>query len=348
MSIDTRPHTAVQIQLNGMGDLVWHAQYLRCIAEQSRDGQITLIAPPTAMARDLIGHEPWLREVVDFDRRPRRVERRRGRHSGLPGLMRLGAELAPSRFDRMIMFSDHPGRTVIVCWRAGIRQRIGYGATWLQRLMLSKTPWIDFYDGPDVRSYHEATRFAITQGFCDAPIVPRISVRPDAVARMSERLAGLPRPLYALAIGSSEPCKQWGAANFSALATLLIESGGGVFLTGGPLEAELAEEILGGIPAELRGRALAVTDGSAADTVAAMSLATVCIGNDTGATNIAAGVCTPSWVLLGPRPPLPHDPEMLKLLQAPQLADIQPAEVVRQVLASMAAPLATHDPLSRP
>lgn len=337
MSHDTRPHTAVQIQLSGMGDLVWHAQYLRCIAEQSRDGQITLVAPPTTMARDLLGHEPWLRDVVDFDRRPRRVERRRGRHGGLQGLMRLGAELAPRRFDRMIMFSDHPGRTVIVCWRAGIRQRIGYGATWLQRLMLTKSPWISFYEGPDVRGYHEATRFAIAQGFCDAPIVPRISVRPDALARMCERLAPLPRPLYALAIGSSEPWKQWGQANFTELARLLLEAGCGVVINGGPFEAALAADILDGIPAELRAHALAITDGSAADTVATMSLARICIGNDTGATNIAAGVGTPSWVLLGPRPPLPHDPEKIKLLQAPQLADILPADVARQLLSHDAA-----------
>jgi hypothetical protein len=94
--VDTRPRTAVQQQLNGMGDLVWHAQYYRCVAEQSQGGQVSLIAPPTAMARELIGHEPWVREVIDFDRRPRRSERRKGRHSGLFGLLRFGAELRRS------------------------------------------------------------------------------------------------------------------------------------------------------------------------------------------------------------------------------------------------------------
>ena len=191
---DNRPLTAVQLQLNGMGDLVWHAQYFRCVAEQSQGGQISLIAPPTTMAREIIGHEPWLREVIDFDRRPRRSERRRGRHSGLDGLMRFGAELVPRRFDRMVLFSDHPGRAIMVCWRAGIRTILGFGDTWLQRLLLTKSRWISRYRGPAVAGYKDATAFSIAQGFCSAPIVPRISVRPDALARMQVRLAALPRP----------------------------------------------------------------------------------------------------------------------------------------------------------
>jgi heptosyltransferase II len=334
---DARPRTAVLMQFSGMGDLVWHVQYFRAVAEQSRDGQVTVIAPPSAMARELLGHEPWVREVVDFDRRPRRSERRRGRHSGLDGLLRFGAELAPKQLERMVIFSDHPGRAVIVCWRAGIRVRLGYGATWLQRLLLTKAPQIQMYEGPAVAAYQDASNFAIAQGFCTAPIVPRISVRPDALTRMHERLAGLPRPLYAFSIGSSEPYKQWGAENFAALASLLLEAGGGVLILGGPAEAALAQAIVTRMAPELHSRTLAITDGTVAETVAAMSLVDHCIGNDTGATNIAAAVGTPTLVLLGPRPPLTHDPDTLKLLQAPQLADIKPATVAQRLLATEVA-----------
>ena len=137
---DKRPLTAVLLQQNGMGDLVWHAEYLRRIAGTSRDGQVTLIAAPTVMARELIGHEPWLREVIDFDRRPRRSERRRGRHSGLSGLLRFASELAPKRLERIVLFSDHPARALFVAWRAGIATRLGYGATWMQRRLLTKSP----------------------------------------------------------------------------------------------------------------------------------------------------------------------------------------------------------------
>lgn len=332
---DTRPLTAVQLQLNGMGDLVWHAQYFRCVAEQSQGGQISLIAPPTTMAREIIGHEPWLREVIDFDRRPRKSERRRGRHSGWGGLLRFGAELAPKRFDRMVLFSDHPGRAIVVCWRAGIRTILGFGDTWLQRLLLTKSPWISRYRGPAVAGYKDATNFSMAQGFCSAPIVPRISVRPDALARMRERLAVLPQPFHALAIGASEPYKQWGEDNFVELAGRLAARGHGVLLLGGPAEGTLAQAILARVEPALRARVMAMTDAGVADSVAAVSLAQTCVGNDTGAVQFAAAVGRPAIVVLGPRPPLEHDPEHVHLLQAAQLSDISAAEVearVRSVL----------------
>lgn len=328
---DRRPLTAVQMQLNGMGDLVWHAQYFRCVAEQSRGGQISLIAPPTTMAREIIGHEPWVREVIDFDRRPRQNERRRGRHSGLHGLWRLGTELAPKRFDRMVLFSDHPGRAIMVCWRAGIRTILGFGDTWLQRRLLTPSPWIRRYRGPAVAGYKDATQFSIAQGFCSAPIVPRISVRPDALARMRERLAPLQRPLHALAIGASLPCKQWGAAHFVELAGRLAALGHGVLLLGGPAEAELAAAIQTGVDPALRGLVTPLTDASVAESVAVLSLVRSCIGNDTGAVQFAAGVGTHAFVVLGPRPPLEHDPEHVHMLQAAQLADIRPDDVIRRL-----------------
>ncbi|RZL90885.1 MAG: lipopolysaccharide heptosyltransferase family protein, partial [Variovorax sp.] len=124
---DTRPLTAVLLEPNGMGDLVWHAEYFRCVAAQSRDGQVSVITAPTTMARELLGHEPWVREIIDFDRRPRRSERRRGRHSGLAGLWRFGAELAPRRLERLVLFAHHPSRPLLFAWRAGIRTVLGFG-----------------------------------------------------------------------------------------------------------------------------------------------------------------------------------------------------------------------------
>jgi len=321
-----------------MGDLVWHVPYFRQIAATSRDGQVTVIAPPSTLARELVGHEPWVREIVDFDRRPRRSEQRRGRHSGLLGLLRMGAELAPRRLERIALFTTHPGRALLACLRAGIGQRLGYGTTWLQRRLLTTTPWITRYRGPAVAAYKDATAFCIAQGWCDAPIVPRLAVRADALAHMRQVLAGLPQPVHALSIGASEPFKQWGADNFAALATLLAEHGHGVLILGGRAESALAEAIVARIAPAQRERVLAITQGSVAETVAAMSLACSCVGNDTGATNIAAATATPTFVLLGPRPPLEHDPVCMHLLRAPALADIRPADVALQALASPAHP----------
>ena len=57
-------------------------------------------------------------------------------------------------------------------------------------------------------------------------------------------------------------------------------------------------------------------------------------GNDTGGVQIAAAVGTPTWVMLGPRPLLNHDPKTLHNLVARRLADIRPHDVARIELAS--------------
>lgn len=329
-STDKRPRTAVLHQFVGMGDLVWHIPYFRVIAEQSQGAQLSVIASPTTFARELLAHEPWVREVIDFDRRPRRSEKRQGRHSGVMGLFRMADELRPMGLQRIIMFTHHANRA-LVAWRAGIPERIAYGSSAVQRLLLTQGPSIEAYRGPAVPVHKDASALMLAQGWLKAPLVPRLSVRADALQAMEQSLAALPRPLCALNIGSSEPFKQWGAANFSALIKLLRAEGMGALVLGGPAEQALADEILAGLSADERRGVLALTQSPVAHSVAALALCQACVGNDTGATNIAAAVNTPTWVLLGPRPPLEHDPETLRLLQAPRLLDISPAQVMAEI-----------------
>lgn len=327
------PRTAVLFQWVGMGDLVWHAPYFRRVAETSRDGQITLIASPTTFAQQLLGHEPWLREIIDFDRHPRRHEGRQGRHRGVLGLFRMGRELRPRGFDRIVLFTNHSNRT-LVALVAGIPERLGYGTSWFQRLLLTKGPWIKRYRGPAVSAHKDATAFAVAQGWSDGPLVPSLHVRPEALARMQARVQGLPQPMHALCIGSSEPYKQWGVDNFAALATELARAGHGVLLVAGPAEREMAEAIHQRLAPELRACLRSLTDGTVADTVAAMSLMRSCVGNDTGGVQIAAAVGTPTWVVLGPRPLLEHDPETLHNIVAPRLDAILPSDVARMALSA--------------
>lgn len=328
---DTRPRTAVLLQWVGMGDLVWHVPYFRSVAQTSRDGQVSVIASPTVFAPQLIGHEPWVREIIDFDRHPRRHEGRKGRHAGVAGLWRMGVELRPLGFERIVLFTNHGNRSLVAV-AAKIPERLGYGTSWLQRRFLSHGPFIERYRGPAVSAYKDATAFAIAQGWCAEPIVPSLVVRPDALARMQTRFANLPRPLHVLAIGCSEPYKQWGDANFATLATELAQAGHGVLMLGGPAERAFADAILARIKPALRTRVAAMVDGSVADSVAACALADSCTGNDTGVIQIAAAVGTPTWVVLGPRPLLEHDPKTLHNIAAPSLEAIRPETVAQTVL----------------
>ncbi|MEO6281442.1 hypothetical protein [Roseateles sp.] len=157
---DKRPRTAVLLQWVGMGDLVWHVPYFRRVAETSQGGQVSLIASPTVFAPQLVGHEPWVREIVDFDRHPRRHEGRQGRHRGVLGMFRMGFELREKQFDRIVLFTNYTNRS-LVALAAKIPERLGYGTTWLQRRLLSHGPWITRYKGRAVGTYEDATSFGI-------------------------------------------------------------------------------------------------------------------------------------------------------------------------------------------
>lgn len=244
----------------------------------------------------------------------------------------MGVELREKQFDRIVLFTNYTNRS-LVALAAKIPERLGYGTTWLQRRLLSRGPWIDRYSGPAVGTYEDATSFAIAHGWCDRPLVPSLVVRPDALARVKARVQDLPQPLHALCIGSSEPYKQWGSDNFSALAVRIATAGRGVLLIAGPAERDMAQAILQRLDPALRTRVLAITDGTVAETVAAMSLVKTCLGNDTGGVQIAAAVGTPTWVMLGPRPLLNHDPDTLHNVVAPSLADIRPDDVATIALA---------------
>ena len=330
-SQDTRPRTVVMLQYTGIGDLIWHIPYFKAIAEQSQGGRITLVSQLSTMSRPFLAHEPWVEDIIDHDHRPRRSENRKGQHSGLRGMWRMGRRLRAAHFDRIILFSGRPSRGLVPAF-SGIPQRLGFGYNPLQRIFLNHPPYIRRYEGPSLAVYPEATAFAIAHGFCKEPLVPRIEPPAEWVERMQARLAPLPRPLYAFAIGTSETYKQWGAQNFAHLARALIQRGGGVMLLGGPAERALAQDIWRRIPEALRARVHIVTDVPVLGSAAALRVADVCVGNDTGMVNVSAAVGTPTYVLIGSRPTLNHDP-LMHMIRAPSLRDI-PVRIVCDKLTS--------------
>ncbi len=320
-SRDARPRTVIILQYAGIGDLIWHIPYFRMIAEQSQAGQVTVVAQPSTLTKHFIGHEPWVEAVIEHDHRPRRGEKRRGAHAGFAGMWRMARQLRAGKFDRIILFSGRPSRGLIA-WLSGIPVRQGFGYRFLQRIFLNSGPYIEAYKGPSLAVYPEASAFMIAHGYCEAPVIPHMAPPLSQLATMQARLAHLPRPLYAFAIGTSETHKQWGVQNFADLACALIAEGGGVMLLGGPGEVELAREIEALVPEKVRHAMTIVTDAPVLGSAAALQVADFCVGNDTGMTNVAAAVGRPSFVIIGSRPTLDQDPVNMHNVTAEKLSDI--------------------------
>jgi len=315
------------LQYAGIGDLIWHIPYFKMIADTSRDGRVTVVAQPSTLTRAFIGKEPWVEAVIDHDHRPRRGEKRRGAHAGWSGMRRMADQLKAGHFDRVMLFSGRPSRGLIA-WLSGIPVRQGFGYRFWQRIFLNSGPYIPAYKGPALAVYPEASAFMVAHGYCPAPIVPHMTPPAAQVEAMTARLAHLPKPLYAFAIGTSETHKQWGAQNFADLAVALVAQGCGVMLLGGPAEVQIAKAINALIPDSAKHAVTTVVDAPVLGSAAALQVANYCVGNDTGMVNVAAAVGTRSWVIIGSRPTLDQDPINMTNVTAAKLSDISVARVL--------------------
>ena len=329
------------LQYAGIGDLVWHIPYIEMIAVQSRGGKVTVVAQPSTLTRAFIGKEPWVEAVIDHDHRPRRSEKRRGQHAGLRGMWRMAQQLKAGQFDRIMLFSGRASRGLIA-WLSGIPTRMGFGYRLLQRMFLTQGPFIQAYQGPSLAVYPEASAFMVAHGFCKAPVIPHLAPPDALLTQMQARLAHMPRPLYALAIGTSETHKQWGIQNYADLACALIAEGGGVMLLGGPSEVQIAHDIEALIKAKTTQGLTVVTDAPVLGSAAALQVADFCVGNDTGMVNVGAAVGTPSWVIIGSRPTLDQDPVNMRNVTAANLSDITVERVLSLLRDARQAPATSH------
>lgn len=283
--------------------------YLRAIAAQSFSGRISVIARPSSKAAELLGAQDWVERVYEFDRKPRRSERRRGRHDGFAAQWVFVRALRAQRFERMVILSGR-ARYALFAWLAGIPSRAGYGYTLTQRALLNAPPYIARHAGPSSWVHPEITTFALAHGFVTKPLAPRIEVPSAALMQARRQLAALPRHRYAFAIGASLPVKRWPTERYALLAARLAAQGAGVVLMGGPAETELAAEIVAAVPPELRARVEAMTQPSILATAAVLQHCALCVGNDTGALNLALAVGRPGVGLFGASPPLMEHPQL--------------------------------------
>jgi len=329
------PRTVVVHHRSGIGDLVWHIPYLRAIAAVSAGGKVSVIARPSCRAAEVLAAEDCIEGVIEFDRKPRKSERRVGRHDGLRAQLAFVGELRAQRFERIYIFSGR-ARYALLALLAGIPQRAGFGFSAGERLLLNRPPYIRPYDGPGNWVYPEATAFCVAHGLVDGPVVPRMKVLPDVLAEAGRDLAAFPGPRYAFSIGTSEPRKNWGAERFAALAAAIAERGGSVVLLGGPAEAEPANAVLQALPAGLRARVLVSAQPSVQRSAALLRHCQYCVGNDTGVLNMAVANGIPALGLFGATPPLAHDP-LLQALAGEGMASIT-VDAVLARLAGLEAP----------
>ena len=341
-SKDTLPRTLVIERHLGIGDLIWHIPYFHAIAAQSENGKVSVMAPPTTCAKTLLSVDPCIEHIFHFELRKR--GNTQGAQNSIRSQWAFAKMLRQHQFDRVFIFSNK-ARFGVICFLAGIPIRYGYGFD-EDRWFINQKPYIRPYAGKGSNVYAEATDFAITHGLVSAPVVPKMFVPSNLVAEMADKFSHFQRPLYAFAIGSSEPFKQWGAPKFAALANLILNHGCSIILLGGKAEKTLAENIAHAVPEAQRSRLHIQVEGTVLDSAAILRNADFLVGNDTGILNMAAACDLPCLGLFGGTLPLTHDP-ILHAISGQGMDAISP-EAVFQRLHALNAPGISNEGLGFP
>lgn len=309
--------------LPGIGDMIWHLPIIHAIAAASPEGCVTVLTKPRSQADRLLKVDPAIRKVLWLERNP-------GKHDGILGTGRL-VKLLRRQYFQQVWVLHGSSRYALTCWLAGIPERIGYGRG-LQRYFLNypvRLPPAEAYGHP----VELATRFLQLSPIPSVEEEPRLVVDPAAQRSVVARYQGLPQQWIALGIGSSEPYKQWGEANFIQLAKCLGKYMGSVFIVGGLGEQAMGQRIstqvsASGVPT---GEALALP---LEQVVGLLTKCIAYVGNDTGALNMAAAVGTPVWGLFGASPPLYHS-RHIHCLVPPKgssgMGAITPADVMAEL-----------------
>ncbi len=277
----------------GLGDLIWHLPLIRALATR---GPITLITKPSTQADTLLANDALIGRIVWFDRNPRQG---RGRHDGPLGFPRLVATLRAARLDSCVLL--HHGASLAASMRlAGIPHRAGYGTSRAQRAWLNRGPYLGAI-APFTEAFDQATAYAAALGLAPLPEA-RVAVDPGSRERVLRRLEAAPRPWSVLGIGSQGANRQWGVANWAALAAHLARRPGSVILLAAGHEAALASAVI-----EASGAAIQAAAGWALpEAIALLAEADLFVGNDSGLMNLRAAVGRPAYGLFGASGPLRH------------------------------------------
>jgi heptosyltransferase-2 len=318
------PTAVIQVK-QGIGDVIWHLPFIRAIAATEPGGAVTLLAPPSSHASELLRGEPCVADVIYFDHHG--SEFQRGLH-----LARLVLLMRRARF-RKIWILDRTVRPALAAMLARVPQRIGIGFSRQRRFITNA--------GIDQSHFHDLPTDWLRALMADMH-VPLATTEPDLqlpaalLAAVAERYRAAPRPWIVLALGGSHPAKDWPASHWKAfLAALRRRTGGTVFLIGGPDNAAHAAELIAG---SAGAAAIDACDLTIAEAAALLRHADLFVGPDSGPMNLAAAGGTPAFALFGATPVLRYsrfihaiEPDggqaldgMTRILPAQVLARIEP------------------------
>lgn len=276
----------------GIGDTLWHLPFVRAIGAAAPGRKVTFLAPPSSFARELLGAELTIAEVLYFAHGGNEFAR-------ALNLLRLARLLRAHRFKRIYIL-DRTTRPAVAARLAGIPERIGIG-------LGAQRAWIT-NAGVDHQHFHAhpidwLKQLMISEGIAVPSTEPNLPVPAETRAEIEARFGPLPRPWLVLGLGASHPDKDWPDDCWRVfLADLAQHAAGSVIMVGGGAWRDRADRLIsdsgiGGTNA---------CDLSVMRSAALIAHADLFVGADSGALNLAAAVGTEAYGLFGLTPALQY------------------------------------------
>jgi heptosyltransferase-2 len=277
----TDPGKVLIVQTAFLGDVILTVPLAESIRREFKSAPIDIAVIPEA-APLLQGH-PAFRKVIVFDKR--------GKDSGLKGLLRVARQLRNERYTTAIV-PHRSMRSALLVRCAGIPKRIGFHT--------SAGKWLL----TDIVRY-EATRHEMQRN-CDllspfgatgTPLQPPALYPSAEDKQLASRFLAShginPERMVCLAPGTVWNTKKWLPERYAELAIRIVKRGYSVVLIGGSADKEICTTM------EQKGIVSAAGALSLLQSASVMSHAAVLVSNDSAPVHLAGAVRTPVIAIFG-------------------------------------------------
>ena len=279
------------VKLSAIGDVIHALPVSYAIKEQYPEAHLTWVVEQAAYA--ILADNPCIDELILFEKAKFRSIGGFLREIG-PFRRRLRAHRYDASLDLQGLF-----KSAAIAWNAGAKLRIGTANMREGAHLVSRPVRGAHAEGHIVERYLDVARaLGCRVGEVRFPVSVSDRDRMAADTLLAREGVQEGRPFVAFAVGANWPNKRWPVEHFAALAGRLYHAHYvPVLVGGGRLDATLAEDILRASeipPVNLVGRT------NLKQLAHVFTRAALVLGGDTGPVHLAAGLGTPTVMLMGP------------------------------------------------
>lgn len=289
----TERGSVLVFQTAKIGDMICTTPVFREIKRALPEARLGVVADPVTI--DLLRHNPYVDEIIEFDRKVYR---------GLAGKLRLSAMIYARRYSTALILLPNSANVLVAFWSMIPKRIVVYpdfvGMT--LRLLISLSTRIEAHIPPrqSLETYlYSLHHLGITVGHSGFNTDKEVYAAPGAERKALEHLKG-DGQFTGLVIGTGNALKDWGGEKHRSLARMIIDSTDStVVLLGTSKERHIGEEVANYIgDAERLINLCGVF--TLAELPAVVSRLSVIIGVDTGLVYMADALGVPVIDIAGP------------------------------------------------